>query len=44
MSETVQVAVRCRPLNEEEIQNKQKSCIVVKDQRQEIFLENPKKP
>ena len=43
MSESVKVAVRCRPLSETEKQEGQLLAVKVDSQRNEIYLSNPKK-
>ena len=41
-SETVKVAVRCRPLNEDEINDRRQSIITTDTTRREIIVKNPK--
>lgn len=43
MSEQVKVAVRCRPLNQDESEQKMFEVVDVNEERREIFIKNPKK-
>ena len=43
MSETVKVAIRCRPYNNKEKETQKQQIVKVDESRREIFIYNPKK-
>lgn len=43
MSETVKVAIRCRPYNSNEKESQKQQIVQVDESRREIFIYNPKK-